>query len=77
MRLLFVKPALVWPRSSGHDVGCYYMMQALAEQGAEVSLATIEPIDPRAVEGIRLARSAQLSSSLAPQGQLEYPRKRR
>jgi len=62
MRLLFVKPALVWPRSSGHDVQCYYMMKALAEEGAEVSLATVDPTDPRAVDGIRLVHCVQLDA---------------
>src|SRR5262245_43214968 len=66
MRLLFVKPALVWPRTSGHDVYCYYMMKALAEEGAEVSLATIDETDPRAVEGIRLAHCRRLADSLPP-----------
>ncbi len=64
MRVLFVKPALVWPRTSGHDVYCYYMMKAMAEQGAEVSLATVGRTDPRAVEGVRLAHCAQLSNDL-------------
>src|SRR5215470_9275646 len=64
MRLLFVKPALLWPRTNGHDVQCYYMMRALAHEGAEVSLATIEPTDPRAVDGIRLAHCAQLDGTL-------------
>ena len=64
MRLLFVKPALLWPRTNGHDVQCYYMMRALAAEGAEVSLATIEPTDPRAVDGIRLANCAQLDRHL-------------
>jgi len=66
MRLLFVKPALVWPRTSGHDVQCYYMMKALAEQGAEVSLATVDATDPRAVEGIPLAHCAQLDTTMPP-----------
>src|SRR5262249_32784778 len=64
MRLLFVKPALLWPRTNGHDVQCYYIMKALADEGAEVSLATIEPTDPRAVDGIRIANSAQLDRHL-------------
>ncbi len=64
MRLLFVKHELVWPRTSGHDVYCYYMMKALAEQGAEVSLATIALTSPRAVEGVRLAQCRQLSDTL-------------
>jgi hypothetical protein len=40
MRILFVKPALVLPRTSGHDIYCYYMMKGLAELGAEVGLVT-------------------------------------
>jgi len=67
MRLLFVKPSLVWPRTSGHDVYCYYMMKALAELGAEVSLLTAERTDPRAVDGIPLAFSGQLSNDPPPQ----------
>src|SRR5262245_396517 len=66
MRLLFIKHALVWPRNSGHDVACYYMMKALAEEGAEVSLATVDETDPRAVEGIALAHCGRLTSSLPP-----------
>jgi len=61
MRLLFVKPSLVWPRTSGHDVYCYYMMKALAELGAEVSLLTADETDPRAVEGIPLAFCGRLA----------------
>ena len=33
MRLLFVKERLAWPRSSGHDVHCYHLMQALGGRG--------------------------------------------
>lgn len=66
MRLLFVKHELAWPRTSGHDVYCYYMMKALAEQDAEVSLATIALTNPRAVEGVRLAQCRQLSDALPP-----------
>src|SRR5262245_42877033 len=66
MRLLFVKPALVWPRTSGHDVYCYYMMKALAEEGAEVSLASVDETDPRAVEGVRLAHLQRLADALPP-----------
>jgi polysaccharide biosynthesis protein PslH len=64
VRLLFVKTALVWPRTSGHDVYCYYMMKALAEQGAEVSLATVEQTDPRAIDGAGLAHCERLAESL-------------
>src|SRR5690242_14009645 len=61
MRLLFVKPLLAWPRTSGHDVYCYYMMKALAAEGAHVSLATVAETDPRAVDGIPLAHCTRLS----------------
>jgi glycosyltransferase involved in cell wall biosynthesis len=54
MRLLFVKEALAWPRCSGHDVHCFYMMQALARLGHEVSLLTAAEPLPRAVEGLAL-----------------------
>src|SRR5262245_65301624 len=60
MRVLYVKSALAWPRTSGHDVYCYYMMKSMAELGADVSLATGTPVDPRAVEGVRLAYCAPL-----------------
>jgi glycosyltransferase involved in cell wall biosynthesis len=55
--LLFVKEGLAWPRSSGHDVHCYYMMQGLARLGCEVSLLTAAAPDPRAVAGLPLVQS--------------------
>jgi glycosyltransferase involved in cell wall biosynthesis len=55
MRLLFVKPSLSWPRSSGHDVHCYYMMRALIGRGHEVSLATVEEPHAGALDGLALA----------------------
>jgi polysaccharide biosynthesis protein PslH len=60
MRLLFVKPTLSWPRSSGHDVHCYEMMRALSGRGHEVSLATVEEPQPGALEGLKLARHHRL-----------------
>jgi glycosyltransferase involved in cell wall biosynthesis len=61
MRLLFVKPSLVFPRTSGHDVSCYYIMKSLAEQGATVSLLTASPTAADAVEGIKLEFCGQLT----------------
>lgn len=55
MRLLFVKERLAWPRSSGHDVHSFYMMQALGDLGHEVSLATLHEPDPRGLERCGLA----------------------
>lgn len=41
-RILFVKERMAWPRSSGHDVHTFYMMQALAESRHSVALATFD-----------------------------------
>ncbi len=54
MRFLFVKPRLAWPRSSGHDVHCYHLMKALAEQGHALGLATVAESPPEAVAGLPL-----------------------
>jgi glycosyltransferase involved in cell wall biosynthesis len=54
VRLLFVKEAMAWPRSSGHDVHCFYMMQALAALGHEVALLTAAEPAPEALAGLPL-----------------------
>lgn len=54
MRLLFVKERLAWPRTSGHDVHAYYMMQSIQRLGHEVALVTRDRV-PEAVEGLPLA----------------------
>jgi glycosyltransferase involved in cell wall biosynthesis len=55
VRLLFVKESLAWPRSSGHDVHCFYMMQALARLGHDVGLLTSAEPSPQAIAGLALA----------------------
>src|SRR5215831_7512139 len=73
MHVLFVKPSLNWPRTTGHDVYCYYMMKGLFDLGAQVSFATVDPLDPRAIEGIGLTFCGQLneqSSSSGPRATL-------
>ncbi|MEZ5317506.1 MAG: glycosyltransferase family 4 protein [Vicinamibacterales bacterium] len=68
MRLLFAKHSLVWPRSSGHDVHTYYMMKACADQGHEVSLATVtEPLG-RALDGLPLAARFRLDDAALDDG---------
>jgi glycosyltransferase involved in cell wall biosynthesis len=66
MRLLFVKPSLAWPRTNGHDVYCYHMMKALAEEGATISLATSAVMDPRAVDGFTLDSYDHLAAVTLP-----------
>jgi glycosyltransferase involved in cell wall biosynthesis len=51
---LFVKESLAWPRSSGHDVHCFYMMQALTRLGHEVGLVTAAPPADAAIAGLPL-----------------------
>jgi len=51
VRLLFFKDRFAWPRSSGHDVHGFYMMQALAQRGHTIALAHTHPIDERAIVG--------------------------
>jgi polysaccharide biosynthesis protein PslH len=55
MRLLFVKESLAWPRSSGHDIHCFYMMKALADLGHEIALVTATEPTPEAITGLPLA----------------------
>jgi glycosyltransferase involved in cell wall biosynthesis len=71
VRLLFFKDQLAWPRSSGHDVHGFYMMQALAQRGHTVALAHTNPIESRAVQGggfdlidLNAISPAEISSNL-------------
>jgi polysaccharide biosynthesis protein PslH len=61
LRLLFVKESQSWPRSSGHDVHGFHMMQALAARGHAVSLATLIPPVPEALAGLTLENVFLLS----------------
>jgi glycosyltransferase involved in cell wall biosynthesis len=77
MRVLYVKPSLVYPRTSGHDVYCYYMMKGMADEGAEVALLTAEPTQPAAVAGIPLLHNGQLSDDpAAPLPKLTWAQER-
>ena len=71
MRLLFVKEALAWPRSSGHDVHCFHMMRALAGLGHEVSLATVKRPADDAVAGLPLRTRVCLAEGAATDGAAE------
>ncbi len=56
MRLLFIKESLAWPRSSGHDVHCFYLMKALTDLGHDVALGTVVPPSAEALGPLPLAR---------------------
>ena len=64
MRLLFVKHSLAWPRSSGHDVHTFHMMKACGELGHEVSLATVVPPEPPAIEGAAIQEYVRLTAPI-------------
>lgn len=63
MRLLFVKHALAWPRSSGHDVHTFYMMKACTALGHEVALATVVEPTAQAVSGLTLSARFALADA--------------
>ena len=54
LRLLFVKQSQNWPRSSGHDVHGYHLMQALLARGHAVSLACVVHPSVEALAGLNL-----------------------
>jgi glycosyltransferase involved in cell wall biosynthesis len=73
MRLLFVKEKMTWPRLSGHDVHCFYMMQALARLGHEVSLVTAAEPAPEAIAGLPLALQDCFGTDGAPPPVVSWP----
>jgi glycosyltransferase involved in cell wall biosynthesis len=68
VRLLFVKEALAWPRSSGHDVHCFHMMRALAGMGHDVALATVQRPVEDAIRGLPLGRYDCLAEAVETNG---------
>jgi glycosyltransferase involved in cell wall biosynthesis len=73
MKLLFMKHTLAWPRSSGHDVHTFYMMQACADLGHEVCFATVAEPCAEALEGLALTARIRLDGVGAPQTQHAAP----
>jgi glycosyltransferase involved in cell wall biosynthesis len=74
VRLLFVKEALAWPRSSGHDVHCYNMMRALSALGHELALATVQRPIEDAIRGLPLGRYDFLGDASQLNGDTPPPR---
>jgi glycosyltransferase involved in cell wall biosynthesis len=59
MRILFVKESQSFPRSSGHDVHGFHMMQELACLGHQIGLVTALEVTPEAVNGLELVLKAR------------------
>jgi glycosyltransferase involved in cell wall biosynthesis len=74
VRLLFVKEALAWPRSSGHDVHCYHMMRAVAASGHDIALATLHRPADEAIRGLPLGRYDCLGDATEVNGDTPAPR---
>ena len=64
MRLLFVKHSMAWPRASGHDILMFHMLKACGDLGHEVSLATVVPPEPPAIEGAAIREYVRLTAPL-------------
>jgi len=58
LRILFVKEAQNWPKASGNDVHGFHLMKALAARGHTISLATIVPPSPQALDGLSIIASS-------------------
>ena len=63
MKWLFVKRRLDFPRRSGHDVHTFEVMRALAGQGHEISLVTVDALQKGATDGLPLRHLSSLDGS--------------
>jgi glycosyltransferase involved in cell wall biosynthesis len=59
MRILFVKESQNFPRSSGHDVHGFHMMQELARLGHQIGLLTTHEVTSEAVDGLEFVLKAR------------------
>jgi polysaccharide biosynthesis protein PslH len=67
LRILFVKEAQNWPKASGNDVHGFHLMKALAARGHTISLATIVPPSPQALDGLSIESLHRLDTSAGGQ----------
>jgi len=54
LRVLCYKSSLDWPRTRGHDVALFHLMQELSALGCDIGLATNRRPSDRALEGLNL-----------------------
>jgi glycosyltransferase involved in cell wall biosynthesis len=73
MRILFVKESQNFPRSSGHDVHGFHMMQELDRLGHSIGLLTSSQTSERAVEGVNLVFNRQFSDLPKPKSNEVLP----
>lgn len=68
LRLLCYKSSLDWPRTRGHDVGLFHLMQEFSALGHDVGLATNRRPSDRALEGLNLQLVHALDEDPVPGG---------
>ncbi len=73
MRILFVKESQNLPRSSGHDVHGFHMMQELVRLGHQVGLLTSIETRPEAVQGIELVQTTRFGELPMPATSPDLP----
>ncbi len=73
MRILFVKESQNFPRSSGHDVHGFHMMQELSRLGHSIGLLTSNPTSERSVQGIDLVYNERFGNLPTPGNAVKLP----
>jgi len=73
MRILFVKESQNFPRSSGHDVHGFHMMQELSRLGHSVGLLTSSPTSEQSVQGIDLVYNERFGNLPTPGNAVKLP----
>jgi glycosyltransferase involved in cell wall biosynthesis len=73
MKILFVKENQSFPRSSGHDVHGFHMMQELDRLGHSIGLLTSSPTSQKAIDGVNLVFNDQFGNLPTPKNAMELP----
>ena len=66
LRVLCYKSSLDWPRTRGHDVALFHLMQELSALGCDIGLATNGRPSDRALEGLNLQLVHALDQDAIP-----------
>jgi polysaccharide biosynthesis protein PslH len=66
LKILCYKNELSWPRSAGHDVALYHLMQEFARLGASVGFASRLTPTPKALKGLDLAFLRSVEAPATP-----------
>ena len=73
MKILFVKENQSFPRSSGHDVHGFHMMQELDRLGHSIGLLTSSHTSQKAIDGVNLVFNSQFGNLPTPENVSRLP----